>query len=99
MGRLDLYQVEKRTNNAITVEAGNGPGRWAEDGSDGALRRLDAKLNPDHGSANPPLSVGNGDELEHRSLIAFSEGSAGALVDSGTDVSEASWDDIRPTEF
>lgn len=78
MGEAKDYQVERRMNAAITVEAGNGPGRWAEGESQEALARLDARLNPDHGTAAPGL-VSDGDALEHRSLIAFSERSESAV--------------------
>jgi len=78
MGEQHSYEVEKRMNAAITVEAGNGPGRWVELESQDALGRLDARLNPDHGVAGPAI-VATGDALEHRSLIAFSERSASAV--------------------
>jgi hypothetical protein len=42
--------------------------------------RLDARLNPDHGSAGPAI-VDDGDALEHRSLIAFSEKEGSAVED------------------
>ena len=73
MGEQDGFQVERRVNAAITIEAGNGPGRWIELESQDALGRLDARLNPDHGSAGPTIADDRGDALEHRALIAFSE--------------------------
>jgi hypothetical protein len=73
MGEQDRFQVERRMNAAITIEAGNGPGRWIEVESQDALGRLDARLNPDHGSAGPANVDDRGDALEHRALIAFSE--------------------------
>ena len=78
MGEQKGYEVERRMNAAVTVEAGNGPGRWAEQESQDALARLDARLNPDHGSAGPTIAP-DSDPLEHRALIAFSEKQAGAV--------------------
>lgn len=72
MDEQSRFQVERRVNPTLTVEAGNGPGRWAEGESQDALARLDARLNPDHGSAVPASGV-DADPLEHRALIAFSE--------------------------
>ena len=72
MDEQTRFQVERRVNPTLTVEAGNGPGRWAESESQDALARLDARLNPDHGSAGPAGTV-DADPLEHRALIAFSE--------------------------
>ena len=72
------YEVERRMNAAVTVEAGNGPGRWVEQESQDALARLDARLNPDHGSA-APVTAADSDPLEHRSLIAFSEKQGSAV--------------------
>ena len=81
MGEAKDYQVERRMNAAVTVEAGNGPGRWVEQESQDALARLDARLNPDHGSAGPATADEDGDALEHRALIAFSE-KQGAAVET-----------------
>lgn len=72
------YQVESRLNATVTVEAGNGPGRWVEQESQDALARLDARLNPDHGTA-APATAADSDPLEHRSLIAFSEKQGNAV--------------------
>lgn len=78
MGEQKGYEVERRMNAAVTVEAGNGPGRWVEQESQDALARLDARLNPDHGSFAPAVAA-DSDPLEHRALIAFSERQAGAV--------------------
>ena len=80
MGEQKDYEVERRMNAAVTVEAGNGPGRWVELESQEALARLDARLNPDHGSAAPAITA-DSDPLEHRALIAFSE-KQGSAVES-----------------
>lgn len=98
MGELNRYHVEQRTNRAITVEAGNGPGRWVESESQETLAALDARLNPDHGSAGPAVAVLNEDALEHRSLIAFSEESDSA-ADVAADGDPSAWGEIRPTEL
>lgn len=78
MGEQNDYEVERRMNAAVTVEAGNGPGRWVELESQDALARLDARLNPDHGSAAPAIAA-DSDPLEHRALIAFSEKETSAV--------------------
>ena len=78
------YEVERRMNAAVTVEAGNGPGRWVELESQEALARLDARLNPDHGSAGPTITV-DSDPLEHKALIAFSERSERSEAAVATD--------------
>lgn len=123
MGELNKYQIEKRTNRAITVESGSGPGRWVESESQEALARLDARLNPDHGAAGPGIYVGTDDAAEHLAQVnaffegadsavgpdaaatqlaaanAFFEGGDSAVADLGGDVSQATWDEIRPTPF
>ena len=80
MAQQNGYEVERRMNAAVTVEAGNGPGRWAEGESQEALARLDARLNPDHGVARP-AGADDADPLEHRALIAASERSEAAASD------------------
>lgn len=99
MGEHDRFQVERRTNRALTVEAGNGPGRWVESEPQEALAALDARLNPDHGSAGPLISVVNEDPVEHRSLIAFSEESDRSGADVAVEADESAWGEIRPTQF
>ena len=99
MGEHNRFQVEQRTNRAITIEAGNGPGRWVESEPQEALTALDARLNPDHGSAGPLISVVNEDALEHRSLIAFSEDSDRSAADVVADTDQSAWGEIRPTEL
>ena len=84
MDEQSRFQVERRVNPTLTVEAGNGPGRWAEGESQEALARLDARLNPDHGSAAPASGV-DADALEHRALIAFSERSERSDATVATD--------------
>ncbi|HEX4743770.1 MAG TPA: hypothetical protein VFW12_03775 [Candidatus Limnocylindria bacterium] len=93
------YEVERRMNAAVTVEAGNGPGRWAEQESQEALARLDARLNPDHGWTGRGVLVDDDPARRLAEVNAFFEGHDSSVGDLEREADQATWGDIQPTPF